>query len=211
VAHYPTMNERPVLVTGIRVLDLICPIRLGGSLAITGDPGSGVVALAMETMRNLCRRYEAEAICRVTATEPFSESKVHGWVDKLRVGAFIREIVPADQAQISIVNSNGVVATLLPYAQSDEASDALVVLRRSLFEAGRLPAVDLEASASKLAADDPHKLAQRAKAEVAHGNAPLTEYLSQPFFVAEPWTSRPGEITEREETLEHVQGLIAAR
>jgi F0F1-type ATP synthase beta subunit len=205
------MIERPVLVTGIRVLDLICPIPFGGSLAITGDHGSGVVAVAMEAMRNLCRRYEGKAICRVTAAEPFSESKVRGWVGKLRVGSFIDEIVPADRAEISIATPTAVVATLLPFAQSGEDTDGWVVLRRSLFEAGRVPAVDVSESSSRLADGDPNKLAQRVKAELASGNAALSEYLSQPFFVAEPWTSRPGEVTERQETLEHVQGLIARK
>jgi len=203
------MIEGPALVTGIRVLDLICPVPLGGSLAIRGDPGSGVVAVAMETMRNLCQRYEAKAICRVTTSEPFSESNVRGWVEKLRVGSFIKEIVPGNRAEISIAKPTGVVASLRPFAQSGEDTDAWVVLRRDLFEAGRLPAVDLNESRSRLADDDPDRLAQRVKAEVAGGNAALTKYLSQPFFVAEPWTSRPGEVTDRQETLEHVQRLMA--
>jgi F0F1-type ATP synthase beta subunit len=172
------MIEVAVLVTGIRVVDLICPTPLGGSLAISGDSGSGVVTVAMETMRNLCRRYEAKAICHVTATEPFNESNVRGWMDKLRVGSFIKDIVPASRAEIVITNPTAVVATLRPFAESGEDADAWVVLRRSLFEAGRLPAVDLGESRSRLADDDPNKLAQRVKAEIARGNAALTEYLS---------------------------------
>jgi hypothetical protein len=158
----------------------------------------------------LCRRYRAKAICQVTPTEPFSELKVRAWVDKLRVGSFIKAIVVASRAEVSIVNSTAVVATLYPFAGSSVDSDAWVVLRRALFEAGRLPAVDLSESSSTLADEDPDQLAQRVKTEVANGNAALREYLSQPFFVAEPWTSRSGEVTEREETLEHVQKLLVA-
>jgi F0F1-type ATP synthase beta subunit len=163
----------------------------------------------MEAMRNLCQRYKAKAICRVMPGEPFSEQNVRGWADKLRVSSFITTFVPANRAEISIANSTAGVATLYPFAESPADADAWVVLRRSLFEAGRLPAVDLTESSSKLADGDPNRLAQRVKAEIARGNAALSNYLSQPFFVAEPWTSRPGEVTEREETLEYVRGMMA--
>jgi F0F1-type ATP synthase beta subunit len=97
---------------------------------------------------------------------------------------------------------------LRPFAQSGVDADGWVVLRRALFEVGRLPAVDLTESHSRLADDDPDGLAQRVKADVARGNAALTSYLSQPFFVAEQWTSRPGEVTERQDMLEQIQRLI---
>jgi hypothetical protein len=163
----------------------------------------------MEAMQNICRRYEAKATCRVTATEPFNESNLQGWVDKLNVRSCIKEIVPGGRAEISISTPTARVATLLPFAQSSEDADARVVLRRSVLEGGRLPAVELSESWSKLADNDSTKLAQRVKAEVARGNTGLTTYLSQAFFVAEPWTSRPGQVTERDETLEHVQVLIS--
>jgi F0F1-type ATP synthase beta subunit len=197
-----------VLVTGIRVLDLICPIRFGGTLAIGGDAGSGIVAVTMETMQNVCRRYAAKATCRVTALEPFNESNLRGWIVKLNVQSCIDEVVHGRRAEISIATPTAVVATLLPFAQSNEEADARVVLRRSVLEGGRLPAVELGESWSKLANDDSTRLAQRVKAEVARGNTELASYLSQAFFVAEPWTSRPGEQTERKEMLVHVQGLI---
>lgn len=197
-----------MLVTGIRVLDLICPIPVGGSLAINGDSGSGVVAVTMETMQNLCRRYAAKATCCVTAFEPFNESNLNGWVDKLNVRSCIDEVLPGERGEILIATPTAVLATLLPFAQSDEEPDALVVLRRSVLEGGRLPAVELSESWSKLANEDSTRLAQRVKTEVARGNTELAGYLSQAFFVAEPWTSRPGELTEREEMLMHVQGLM---
>lgn len=167
------------------------------------------MAVAMETTQNVCRRYGAKAICHVTDTQPFNESNVRGWVDKLNVYGCISEILPGLRATISIASTITVVATLLPFAQSGEEADAWVVVRRAVLESGRLPAVELGESWSKLADDDPTRLAQRVKAEVARGNTALTAYLSQAFFVAEPWTSRPGQLTEREEALEHVQVLMA--
>lgn len=191
---------------GIRVLDLVCPIPMGGSLAISGDPGSGVVTVSMEATRNLCRRHYTKAVCHVTAGEPFTESNVRGWIAKLHVEEFIGDIVSGDRAEISIPR----LARLFPYAQSPGDADGWVVLRRALVAKGRLPGVDLDESGSRLADADPERLAQRVKAEVARGNAALAGYLSQPFFVAEPWTGRPGEATDRGEMLERVRGLLLA-
>jgi len=194
----------PVLETGIRVLDLVCPVPMGGSLAIRGDAGSGVVTVAMEAMRNLCRRHQTKAVCHVTAGEPFTESNVRGWIAKLHVEEFIEGIVPGDRAEISIAR----IARLFPYADSADDADGWVVLRRALVAQGRLPGVDLGESGSRLADADPERLAQRVKADVARGNVELTGYLSQPFFVAEPWTGRPGEVTDRREMLERVRKLL---
>ncbi len=193
-----------MLETGIRVLDLVCPVPLGGSLAISGDAGSGVVTVAMEAMRNLCRRHDAKAVCHVTAREPFTESNVRGWIAKLHVEDFIEDIVPGDQVEISIAR----VVRLFPYADSVGDADGWVVLRRALFEQGRLPGVDLDQSGSRLADGDPEGPAQRVKTEVVRGNSELIGYLSQPFFVAEPWTGRPGVVTDRREMLERVEGLL---
>ena len=194
----------PVLETGIRIVDLVCPVPMGGSLAISGDAGSGVVTVAMEVTRNLCRRHQAKAVCHVTAGEPFTESNVRGWIAKLHVEDFIEDIVPGDRAEISIPG----VVRLFPYAESAGDADGWVVLRRALFEQGRLPGVDLDHSGSRLADADPKGLAQRVKSEVARGNSELIGYLSQPFFVAEPWTGRPGEVTDRREMLERVERLL---
>jgi F0F1-type ATP synthase beta subunit len=48
----------------------------------------------------------------------------------------------------------------------------------------------------------------RVSDEIDHGNDSLANYLAQPFFVAEPWTSTPGVMTEREEMLVNIRGLI---
>ena len=203
------MFHPPFLVTGIRVLDLICPMAIGGTLSVSGDQGSGVNVLCMETMQNLCRRYAAKAAVRFTVAEPFNESNVIGWINKLNVVACVREAVLGARAEISIQHRTLDVATLRPFADRTDDADAWVVLRRSLFEAGRLPPVELSETGSKLAATDDTRLAQRVKEAVAQGNAGLTRYLSQPFFVAEPWTFKPGEETEREQAVEGAERLIA--
>ncbi len=111
----------------------MCPVPLGGSFAISGDAGSGVVTVAMEATRNLCRRHQAKAVCHVTAAEPFTELNVRGWIAKLHVEDFIEDIVPGDRAEISIAG----VVRIYPYAESAGDADGWVVLRRALVAKGR--------------------------------------------------------------------------
>jgi F0F1-type ATP synthase beta subunit len=186
----------------------MCPTPLGSVIAIRGDAGSGVNVVAMETMRNLCVRYGASAIAGFNADSEFHETNIREWVDKLGVGNFVRAVEGRDRGEIVVTNSGGVVATILPFAKTDAISDAWVVLRRAVMDSGRLPAVDVDESSSRIASDDPETLGRRAASEISRGNRALIEYLGQPFFVAEPWTGKPGEMTGREEMIAAVRHLI---
>lgn len=200
--------DRPTLVTGIRVLDLMCPFRFGGTLAIWGDEGTGVNVLAMETMRNLCRRYGATATVQFASSGQFIETHVREWVEKLRVGAWVTDLVSGARGEIRIHSGESNVAQLLPFASGRGSADAWAVLRRSVLKAGRLPAVDLSESSSTIAEADPKDTAKRIKIGVASGNQALVKFLSQPFFIAEPWTGIGGEVTERSEALAQVETLL---
>jgi vacuolar-type H+-ATPase catalytic subunit A/Vma1 len=202
------LSRQPLAVTGVRVVDLFAPFPIGGSLAVAGDLGSGVNVVAMEVMQNLCRRYDATATCYVTVDGMFTESNVRGWVDKLRVGPVVASIEVGESAHIDVAGAKGLVATVLPFAAEYHAADSWVVLRQAVVASGRLPGVELHESGSKFFAGDSRGLAMRVSNEVDQGNDSLAKYLAQPFFVAEPWTSTPGVITEREEMLVKINGLL---
>ena len=204
------MEDVPTLVTGIRVLDLLCPMPVGGTIAMSGDEGTGVNVLAMETMLRLCRRYSARALVKTPAHGPFNEINVNEWVAKLRVKGSVDDISAGVEAEILIANSARTIARIMPFAVSNEGADAWAVLRRAVLASGRLPAVDLSESSSRLADSDPKSVAAAIKSAVAAGNSALIDYLSQPFFVAEPWTGKPGETTEPDELRAQVAALIAA-
>jgi hypothetical protein len=201
-------NVRPLAVTGVRVVDLFAPFPLGGSLAVFGDPGSGVNVVAMEVMQNLCRRYDSSATCYVTANGTFNGQNVRGWVDKLRVGRVVKSIEVAEAAHIDVGSANGLVAVLLPFATSHHGADAWVVVRHAVLARRRLPGVELHESGSKYLAKDVRELAKRVSSEIDRGNDALAKYLGQPFFVAEPWTATPGVTTDREEMLLTIRGLL---
>lgn len=195
-------------MTGVRVVDLFAPFPIGGSLAVAGDPGSGVNVVAMEVMQNLCRRYHATATCHATVDGMFNGSNVRGWIDKLRVDPVVTSIEAAELAHIDVVGADGLVARLLPFAADYQAADAWVVVRHTVLESGRLPGVELHESGSKYSARDARELAERVSREIDRGNDALATYLGQPFFVAEPWTLTPGVITEREEMLLQIRGFV---
>lgn len=201
------MSGRPLVVTGIRVIDLFAPFPLGGSLAVFGDIGSGVNVVAMEVMHNLYERYQAKAICHVTVDGSFSETNVRGWVEKLGVGALITSIELADAPSVVVDADQGRIATLLPFTE-DKAADAWVAIRRTVLATGRLPGVELHETGSRHMSAEAKDLASRIAAEVDAGNEEVTRYLGQPFFLAEPWTSLAGETTEREDALAHVRTLL---
>jgi hypothetical protein len=165
----------------------------------------------MEVMQNLCRRYGATAICHVTADGTFNESDVRGWVEKLRVGAVVASIEVAESAHIDVAGAKGLVASVLPFAADYRAADSWVVLRHTVLTTGRLPAVELHESGSKYLAEDARVLAMRVSNEVDQGNDLLAKYLAQPFYVAEPWTSTAGVITDREEMLVKIGDLLQGR
>src|SRR5258708_8896658 len=97
-------SHQTLAVTGVRVVDLFAPFPIGGSLAVAGDPRSGVNVVAMEVMQNLCRRYDAAATCHLTVDGMFNDSNVRGWVDTLPVGLVLALLVPPPSGPIALVS-----------------------------------------------------------------------------------------------------------
>jgi F0F1-type ATP synthase beta subunit len=199
---------KSLVVTGIRVIDLVCQVPVGGRLAIWGDPHSGIDVVASEVMQNVCRRYGAKAIFHATPAEQFSEDFVNHLLDKLKVRQWVDGIVPGRHPKISIANSAGPILTVLPFAAGSKGADAWVVLRRSVLDTGRLPAVDMQESGSNTPDTAGRLFARHVAAEVARGHEGLKRYLTQPFFVAEPWTSRPGQATEPEHAKQRLHSMM---
>ena len=124
------------------------------------------------------------------------------------MAGFVERISAGNRAEITIGAGASHIATLLPFAEGAEGAGALVMIRRTVWESGRLPAVEVRESWSKLAEAGEGSIAARARAALQAGNHDLDQYLAQPFFVAEPWSSKPGEVTERDELLAYVEALL---
>jgi F-type H+-transporting ATPase subunit beta len=50
-----TLSEKQLVETGIKVIDVMCPLVAGGTVVIAGEPGAGLTVLMEELVRRLSR------------------------------------------------------------------------------------------------------------------------------------------------------------
>ncbi len=196
------------LETGIKVIDLLCPIADGGSVGLFGDPRVGKLVLIEELTHNLGKGGSQPVI--------FTFIKAPDEVDvytKLLAdaGPLPTVVVAADEA------SEGALAAARPFL------DASVFMARQLVEAGIYPAVDPRRSWSRLldpafVGTDHWEVAQGVLEAVGQVDAVgaigararrIRNFLSQPFFVAETYTKRPGTFVPRLETIAAFRALLS--
>ncbi len=196
------------LETGIKVIDLLCPIADGGSLGLFGDPRVGKLVLVEELTHNLGKGERPPVI--------FTFIKAPDEVDVYTrlladAGPLPTVVVAADEA------SEGALAAARPFL------DASVFMARQLLEAGIYPAVDPRRSWSRLldpafVGTDHWEVAQgvlEAVGQVDDAGAigararRIRNFLSQPFFVAEAYSKRPGVFVPRLETIAGFKALLS--
>lgn len=196
------------LETGIKVIDLLCPITQGGSLGLFGDPRVGKLVLVEELAHNLGKGGGQPVI--------FTFVKAPDEVDvytKLLAdaGPLPTVVIAAEEA------SEGALEAARPFL------DAAVFMSRQLVEEGIYPGVDASQSWSRLldpafVGNDHWKVAQGVLRALAQVDDPGTtgararrirNFLSQPFFVAEAYTNRPGAFVPRQETIVAFAALLS--
>jgi RNA polymerase sigma factor (sigma-70 family) len=198
------------LETGIKVIDLLCPITQGGSLGLFGDPRVGKLVLVEELAHNLGKGGGQPVI--------FTFIKAPDEVDvytKLLAdaGPLPTVVIAAEEA------SEGALQAARPFL------DAAVFMSRHLVEKGVYPAVDASQSWSRLldpafVGNDHWKVAQgvlKALGQVDDAGTKgararrIRNFLSQPFFVAEAYTNRPGAFVPRQETIAAFAALLSGQ
>jgi len=198
------------LETGIKVIDLLCPIADGGSLGLFGHPRVGKLVLVDEIAHNLGRTGSQP----VTFTFVKAPDEVDVYTKLLAdAGPFPTVVIAAEEA------SEGALKAASPFL------DAAVFMSRQLVDDGIYPAVDARQSWSRLLdpafvdarhcevaqgvskalgqVDDPGAMGARARR--------IRNFLSQPFFVAEAYTKRPGVFVRRQETITAFAALLSGR
>jgi RNA polymerase sigma factor (sigma-70 family) len=196
--------------TGIKVIDVMCPLAAGASVAIVGEVGVGIVVVTEELVQRLCRGSERISFFPLVPLTPnlpadwsfvgdlkrerFSE----GTVGPVQTFFFRAEGGPWTRDRLTALTS----------------VDVVIHLSRQRVLAKIYPAVDVLTSRSRLfetgAVSDEHAMiAERARVAIAMlwaGNHATTvtdglmleralklqNFFTQPFFVAEPYTKRPG-------------------
>lgn len=198
------------LETGIKVIDLLCPVSDGGSFGLFGDPRVGKLVLVDELAHNLGPRGRQP----VTFTFVKAPDEVDVYTKLLAdAGPVPTVVIAADEA------SEGALEAARPFL------DVAVFMSRQLVDEGIYPAVDARQSWSRLldpafVGADHWEVAQGVLKALGQVDDPsprgarsrrIRNFLSQPFFVAEAYTKRPGVFVPRQETIDAFAALLSGR
>ncbi len=201
----PASGAPRILETGIKVIDVMCPLVRGGTAAIAGEVRAGTTVVMEELVRRLSSGSEGVSLFTLS---PFPLASLAG----------------ALQQEGYSEGTVGPVQTF--YFRSEDAAwtperlaalapvDVVIRLSVDLAHLEIYPTVDPLASRSRVldggaAAPEHVEIASRVRAALsalaaarAHGStawspeldraAKLQRFFAQPFYVAEPYTNRPG-------------------
>lgn len=204
-----------LLETGIKVIDVMCPLVAGGTVAIATDIGAGVTVMMEELVRRLsdgCDSLSIFVMMPPPSREALEPQPSFSHAEQLRKEGYSEGTVGAVQtfflrAEDGPWNTQRLAALA--------SADVVIRMSRERGQAKVYPTVDVLASRSRLlevkAADAEHVVvAQRVhdalaslwaapredKSRVGHVRLEralkLQNYFTQPFLCAEPYTNRPG-------------------
>lgn len=213
-------GSRPVRTafeTGIKAIDICCPLPAGGVVALIGDMQTGKMVLVEELIQRLGD--DSPPLSIIVFVEASSEV------------AMIRELDYRTSANVH--------AIYLPVADPSPAAlapitadcDAVISLSRQLGTEGLYPAIDPLSSGSALLdpdlvseelvriASEVRALLERATHVPANDESvegasvrlrahQVRRFLTQPFFVAEAFTNRPGQFVTRAEAIAGCRALV---
>jgi RNA polymerase sigma factor (sigma-70 family) len=221
-----------VVETGIKVIDVMCPIRTGGSVAIAGEYGSGNTVVMEEIVRRIGKG--DRPVTMFMLFPPPSEI----WPPSLDENRSIAEELKAEgysEGTTGSVQTFFVGGELQPWTTEKLAKlasvDTVIHLTRDMILRKNYPGIDLLTARSRLLDDrllgaEELDIAKRARAAIALGRATqedphmeaeplelerawkLQAFFSQPFFVAEPYTKRPGSYVSRADALRGCREIL---
>jgi len=206
-----------LLETGIKVIDVMCPLVRGGTVVIAGEYKAGTVVLVEELSRRL--RDAAGGVSIFTFVPPgpglsFQEM----WAKEGHTGGTVGAV-----QTFYFVGEEEWTAERLARLPS---VDVVIRMSRELTGLGIYPPVDPCASCSRLLDAelidrDAVALAARARAALALATGPaapadpatqrarkLLRFFAQPFYVAEPYTRQPGVTVSRAEALRTCREIL---
>ena len=212
-----------LLETGIKVVDVMCPLVAGGTVAVAGEFRAGTLVVVEELARRLGAGNDRLSIFSLvpgpmtTSFEEVWEKEGYsgGTVGPLQTFYFLREEGPWTSEEISAVRGVdsvirlstalaqlGIYPTVDPLSSRSRLLDARLVEREHLETATRareaLALLDLPPD--QPLSDDAERMRARARK--------LQRFFAQPFFVAEPYTKRPGLHVSRAEALRGCRAIL---
>jgi F0F1-type ATP synthase beta subunit len=214
-----------LLETGIKVIDVMCPLVRGGTVAIAGEYAAGPMVVTEELCRRLNSKPGGVSIFTFIPPGPgLSFQEV--WAKEGFTGG--------TAGTIQTFYFVGEEAWTAERLSALPAVDAVIRLSRELAPLGIYPTIDAIISRSRLLDET---LVDRDHAEVAAqvrealtacsdgttgpgAVSPATDLLTQrarkilrffaqPFFVAEPYTKQPGLYVSREDALRGCRAILS--
>jgi RNA polymerase sigma factor (sigma-70 family) len=216
----------PLLETGIKVIDLLCPLLAGGRALIVGEARTGTMVLMEELVRRLADA--GPALSLVVMMPPAATWGRHAGAEFTYARALAEDGFSEGSkggVQTFFLRGPDAVWTAesLP---GPEQADAVIRLSPAQAQAQIWPAIEPASSTSRAfeseAVDEGHrKLATRARQALARLTGDpdaagveaerarkLRLFLTQPFFVAEPFTQQPGRFVRLEDTLAGCRAIL---
>ncbi|MGC4191157.1 MAG: sigma-70 family RNA polymerase sigma factor [Thermomicrobiales bacterium] len=167
--------------TGIKVIDLFAPLVDGGTVAVVGARNVGKIVVVQELARRLTASGQRATIL-VFVQSPDELGAIHQ-LDVRIDGTVTVVAVPVADASPDVL------------ASGLQQVDTVLAMSRELGVEQMYPAIDPLMSRS-IAVEVPALVERAREALRTHpGDGRmrlLRAYLTQPFFVAEPYTGRPG-------------------
>jgi len=234
VGHAP-VSEPIFLETGIKVIDVTCPLIAGGTLAIAGDLGAGMTVFMEEIVRRL-----SSGRARLTMFLLMPPASPE-WPYYLKPGFSVADALKKDgysEGTAGAVQTFFLQAGEDPWTRERLAAlapiDVLLRLSRERAKAKIYPCVDVSASRSRLldenAVSTRHaEVAGRVREALAilwsgepsassHPDVRMREralklqnYFTQPFGVAEAYTGRSGATVGAAEALQTCQDILEGK
>lgn len=224
-----------IVETGIKVIDVMCPIRAGGSVAIAGEYGTGNTVVMEEIVRRISN--SSHPVTLFVLIPPPSEI----WPPSLDENRSFAEELKNEgysEGTVGAVQTFFLTGVAGPWTAETLAAlapvDTVVQLARKMILAKIYPGVDVLTARSRLLDDhrvDAYHLdiAARARRAIAAlriaeetGNSAadsillerarkLQAFFSQPFFVAEPFNKRPGSHVSRADAVRGCAEILNGR
>ena len=187
--------------TGIKVIDLFCPIVPGGVIGLTGDSQSGKMVLVEELIYRLADR-EMEPVTVLVFVELSAEVELIQATPYRTSGNVKAMYIPADRMEPGM--TDWLTSRL----------DAIIVFSQELARSRIYPAIDPVASGSRMevpAVVDRARDILRQNPE-GHGDERIGQiraFLKQWFYVAEEFTHHPGDSVPVEQAAEELERIIS--
>jgi len=224
-----------IVETGIKVIDVMCPIRAGGSVAIAGEYGTGNTVVMEEIVRRISK--SSHPVTLFVLIPPPSEI----WPPSLDENRSLAEELKNEgysEGTVGAVQTFFLTGVAGPWTAETLAAlapvDTVVQLARAVILRKNYPGVDVLAARSRLLDENlisaPEvDIARRTREAIALWRAAvenpalapdpvvlaraqkLQAFFSQPFFVAEPFTKRPGSYVSRANALRGCREILDGR